>query len=230
MTITVLACDGTWSRPGARSPVMEAVKRRLSDKFDFQYVEYPASFGAATGVRDLSYEESVAQGVKALTAAVRGTQNLVVIVGYSQGAAVAVKFARDILPQHPELEVLAIATLGDPHNPYHDGRSGIAGALSVPVKRFTVFVPGDPIADLPAGSLLRSIADLGGWMSIRSPEAVNRWGQKMISKVLQQWWRHPASVSGVVNQVRGYLGSKHSTDYVKFGHVDRLVAMIETVA
>ncbi|WP_244278026.1 PE-PPE domain-containing protein [Gordonia westfalica] len=168
----------------------------------FTYVPYPADFGPATGMGDLSYEESKAIGAAALDRAVTESRELVVVGGYSAGAAVAVKYARDILPRRPRHQVLAVATLGDPHTPVHHGRSGIAGALHVPRPRFTEWAPGDPIADLPLGSPLRTVADLTGWMSVRTPEAAAP-GR---SRPLNVWrWRSRGGIrsAGPISRVRG---------------------------
>ncbi|SDT84949.1 putative phage holin [Gordonia westfalica] len=83
-----------------RLPASEALRRALDPrKVKFTYVPYPADFGPATGMGDLSYEESKAIGAAALDRAVTESRELVVVGGYSAGAAVAVKYARDILPR-----------------------------------------------------------------------------------------------------------------------------------
>ncbi|SDT84199.1 PE-PPE domain-containing protein [Gordonia westfalica] len=232
--IELLWVDGTWA-PRGGSPASEALRRALDPrKVKFTYVPYPADFGPATGMGDLSYEESKAIGAAALDRAVTESRELVVVGGYSAGAAVAVKYARDILPRRPRHQVLAVATLGDPHTPVHHGRSGIAGALHVPRPRFTEWAPGDPIADLPLGSPLRTVADLTGWMSVRTPEAARAWAFKTAERlaVAQPWWnpfRWP-DFARAGEDIRNYLGTAHSTDYDGGGHAKRLARMIEGVS
>ena len=233
--IELLWCDGTWSKPGSRSAPSEGLRWALDNSLvKFTYVEYAASFGPATGARDMSYADSVAVGVKAMVEAVRRTPHPAIVGGYSAGAAVAVNFARD-LPKYPALDVRAVATMGDPHTPVHNGRSGIAGALSVPRPRLTVWADGDPIADLPVGSPVRSVADLSRWMSAASPEAARAWAFKTAQELptrVQRWWepwRWP-DIARAPEDLRNYLGTAHTLDYVSHGHVRKLARMIEGVA
>lgn len=237
MTVDLLWCDGTWSTPTAHSAVSEALRKRLAGTdIRFVYVDYPAQFGPATDVDDIAPAESVSAGMVALRDAVRATPHLVMVGGYSLGAMVAIAYAREILPADPAAEVLAVTALGNPHQLVHLGRSGIAGALSVPRPLLSVYAPGDPIADLPLGSPLRSIADLTAWMSIRSPEAASRWAADLVDRVARQraqsWWApwRWADLATAGRYAAGYLGTAHTTDYITGGHVDRLVARMMEVA
>lgn len=235
MTTDVLFVDGTWSKPATRSAVAESFRHAIDGRrFRFAYVDYPAEYGPATGFENLSLEESVRRGVQALTAAVAAASNRAVVAGYSQGAMVAVRFCRDILPRRRDLIVDACATLGDPHQPVHVGRAGIADPLSVSsTRRLAVYAPGDPIADLPLGSPLRSIADLTRWMSIRTPEASLRWAHEIVDATptrLQRWWepwRWP-DLASAGRYAEEYLrGTTHTLDYVTGGHTQRLARTIE---
>lgn len=235
--IDLLWLDGTWSKPGARSPVSEALRRAVAGaRVRFRYVDYPAAYGPATDRWDVSIAESVDQGVHALTDAVRATPNLVVVGGYSQGAMAAVDFARDVLPHDHSLEVLAVAALGNPYQPVHVGRGGIAAQLSVPRTLLSYYVPGDPIGDLPLGSPLSSIFDVTEWMSIRSPEDVQLWWRDLLEKAIDEkyraWWQpwRWRDVASAVDYVNGYLGTKHTGDYITGGYVARLARQIEALA
>ncbi|AWN04248.1 lysin B [Gordonia phage Sour] len=227
----VLWVDGTWSRGGARSAVSEEMRRQTEARgWRFAYVDYPAQFGPATGVDHMSMEASVAVGVKELENAVRATPETRVIVGgYSQGAIVAVRFVHDVLPRAKDLIVMGLATIADPHTPVHGNRSGIAGAINVALERFTVWAAGDPIADLPLGSPMRSLADLGAWMTLRTPEERKRWATEIAKAAaqrrLQSWWApwRWADLASVGWYVGNYLGTAHTTDYVRQGLVKRLV-------
>lgn len=231
---TVLMLDGTWSRQGARSPVAEALRELLPSRILFDYIDYPATYGAITSPGDIAYAESVMQGVHATADAVRATGGRVILAGYSQGAAVAVAYARLARPG-----IAAVAALGNPHQPLHAGRSGIAGAIEdLPCPLWSLYAPGDPIADLPLGSPLRTLADLGEWMSIRDVEAGRRWAVEMAADVtdlrrMQQWWRDPIAWAGLLSAGRyaaAYLGTAHTTDYIRLGLVARLARQIEEVA
>lgn len=237
MTIDLLWLDGTWSRPGARTSVSEALQLAVDGRdIHFRYIDYPASYGPATGIWDVSIAESVELGKRAIVDAVRATANLVMVGGYSQGCLAAVDFARDILPHDPTLEVLAVACLGNPYQPVHVGRGGIAGSLSVPRPLLSVYAPGDPIADLPLGSPLRSIADMTEWMSVRSPEAMGLWWRDVLFKAIdakyQAWWApwRWRDLASTVDYVNGYLGTRHTSDYITGGHVQRLARMIGELA
>lgn len=238
MTVDLLWCDGTWTRPSARSAVSEALRRALAGTaVRFTYVDYPASFGPATGVTDVSYGDSVAAGMVALRDAVRATPNRAVVGGYSQGAAVAMKWAAHLPARNTtDLDVLAVAALGNPHQPVHVGRAGIAGPLSVPRTLLSVYAPGDPIADLPLGSPLRSIADVTEWMSLRSPEAGKRWAADLVTRLAEQraqaWWApwRWSDLASAGQYAAGYLGTAHTLDYLTGGHVDRLARQIVAVA
>ncbi|UJE15697.1 lysin B [Gordonia phage Ligma] len=229
----VLWCDGTWSRGSARSAASEAVRRGIEALgWQFRYVDYPAKFGPVTGAGDISMEASVGVGVENLAAAVEATPETRVIVGgYSQGAIVAVRFVTDVLPHRDDLIVIGLATLGDPYSPVHDGRSGIAGARAVMnLPRFTYWAAGDPIGDLPLGSPMRGLADLGAWMSVRSPEDGKKWAADVAAKAaqrrLQSWWApwRWADLASVGWYVGNYLGTAHTTDYISKGLVDKLVS------
>ena len=231
--LTLLWVDGTWCPEGG-SAASEALRRALDPaRVRFVYVSYPAEFGAATGSGDLAYQESVWQGVARLHAARGNTYGPVAVGGYSQGAAVSVAYAR-----LSGAGLVACATMGDPHHPVVAGRGGIAGALATPCRRLTVRAPGDPIADLPLGSPLRTVADLGAWMSIRDWAAVLRWGHEVAADVadlrrLQQWWRNPAAWAGLLSAghyASNYLGTNHTTDYVRKGYAVGLARQLEAVA
>lgn len=239
MTPRIELCwlDGTWCPRGGSMP-SEVLRRALDPELvRFRYVEYPAMYGPATGIGDLSYAESVRAGMKRLRDAVRASDLPCIVGGYSQGGAAAVRFARDILPTAHDLDVRAVATMGDPHQERHQGRSGIAGPLSTPRPRLSVWAPGDPIADLPDGCPLRSIADLTEWMSLRSFADGHRWALDCWETVTQmraqawwQPWRWPDLSAAGMYAVNYMTGENHMRHYVSGGHAKRLARMIEGVA
>ncbi|QFG08087.1 lysin B [Gordonia phage PCoral7] len=236
MTVSVLMVDGTWSKPNGRSPAAESLKRSLRPGFGFRYVDYPATFGPATGLRDMPAAESIAQGVRNLTVAVEQTSGPIVIGCYSQGFMVGYKFAREVLPRRPELRenVRALAGMGNPHEPTHHGRGGIAERLDLPgVPLLSVWVPGDPIADIEVNAPLRSAWDLTEWMSVRDLPSARRWLDDVADKVIdgpEDWWRHPNILASLHAANRYVFGTQHSQDYARHGHATRLARMIERVA
>lgn len=234
MTVDLLWCDGTWSKPGARSAVSQALRTELAgSRVRFSYVDYPAEFSEATGRGDMSLGQSVAVGMDAMTRAVRDAPGRVFIGGYSQGGMVAVRFARERLPYDWTIEADAVVTLGDPHQPSHLGRSGIAGPLEVPRPRISVYAPGDPIADLRDGSPLRSIFDLGEWMALRTIEDAHLWAKDLIEKAIdvkvQAWWNplRWRDVNDALAAANRYFGTAHTLSYIEGGHIQRLAGMVE---
>lgn len=236
--IEVLWCDGTWSKPTAHSPVSEALRRTLDlSRVRFTYVDYPAQLGPATGISDIALLPSVQAGARNIAAAVEASPYPAVVGGYSQGAIAAWRFMHYLLPTLPSLDVRCCATIGDPYELAHGDRSGIAGPRRYrgPVPRRSVWATGDPIADLPAGSPLRSIADLTEYMSLRSWNDMVRWGTETIAKIptrLQRWWEpwRWSVLDDTEAEVRAYLGTAHTLDYVTGGHVTRLARQIEVFA
>lgn len=231
--IELLWCDGTWAGRGG-SPASEALRRALDPrKVQFRYVSYPATFGPATALGHMSAAASIDQGVHNLTQAVRLSRYNAVVGGYSQGAMVAYEFAREVLPRRRDLIVKAVAAMGNPHEPSHHGRGGIAERLSLPRRLLSVWAPGDPIADLDDDAPLRSAWDLVEWMSVRDLPSAKRWLDSVVADLVdgpQEWWRDPdilASLRGAGNYV---FGTQHTLDYDHGGHARRLARMIESVA
>lgn len=234
MTISVLMLDGTWSRPGARSAAAEALRRSLRPGYEFSYVDYPAAFGPATGIGDMPAAESIRIGAENVERAVRRTPHPAVIACYSQGCMAAYKFARAILPKRPELDVRAVAAMGNPHEPLHRGaRGGIADRLTLPRKLLSVWAPGDPIADIHKDAPLRSAWDVVEFMSVRDQASALRWLDSIADAVTdgpQDWWRRPDFIASIL-AARDYVwGTQHTTDYARFGHATRLARMIERAA
>ncbi|QMU22492.1 PE-PPE domain-containing protein [Gordonia rubripertincta] len=232
--IELLWCDGTWSRRGARSEASEALRRSLNHSVRFTYVDYPATFGPATGLGDMSAAESIAQGVRNLTDATWASDYEVIVGGYSQGAMVAYRFAREILPHRRDLIVRAVAALGNPHEPTHrGGRGGIAERLSLPRPLISGWAPGDPIADIHTDAPLRSAWDAAEWMSVRDFPSALRWLDDITGKVAdgpKDWWQRPDFIASML-AARDYIwGTQHAGDYARHGHATRLARRIERVA
>lgn len=231
--IELLWCDGTWAGKGG-SPPSEALKRSLNHSVKFTYVKYPGQFGPATGVQHMSAAESIAAGAQAMARAVEASPHPAVVGGYSQGCQVAYKFAREILPKRPELDVRAVAAMGNPHEPTHQGnRGGIAERLWLPRKLLSAWAPGDPIADIHKDAPLRSAWDVVEFMSVRDQASALRWLDSIADAVTdgpQDWWQRPDFIASIL-AARDYVwGTQHTTDYARHGHATRLARMIERAA
>ncbi|MGY0502188.1 PE-PPE domain-containing protein [Nocardia sp. FBN12] len=227
-TIDVLVVGGTWN-PGGDGVTGAFVDALNKSMFTPRMVPYPADYGS-----HVSYAESVAEGKRAMLAAIDRSPNRVVLAGYSQGAAVAGDLAAEIgRGEHPGREVIACALIADPRRPAGEylgdtdpGGYGVVGERPIDgIPAYWAAVPGDPITALPAGNPLRTIADLSAFFSFASANSAIRWAQRMLDTAtrnqLQRWWspsnwRHWA---GAVAYARGYLfDGRHTSDYVRYGH------------
>lgn len=240
--IDVLFLPGT-GHPNGGDGVTEEFLRHLDKKrFRPRIVRYPAEFG----FQGAAYADSRAAGRQALITAIRQTDNLVVLGGYSQGAVIAGDLADEISEGlHPELEVLACALIADGRRPAGTatpGRGdrpprgyGIVDQRTVGyrVPTWWAAAEGDPITALPAGNPLRTVADLAEWFSLRSPADAQRWGADMLDKIirgrLQPWWspQRWRDWNGALAYARGYLyDGRHGLDYVRYGHCHDLAMQI----
>ncbi|NUS42448.1 MAG: cutinase family protein [Mycobacteriaceae bacterium] len=237
--VDVLILGGTWSSDG--DPVTEAFSTALDPIwFRPRMVAYPADYG-----RQISYAASRTAGMNALAREVAASPNRVVIVGYSQGAGIAGDFAAEVgTGFYPGLraKVAACGLIADPLRPHRTalgadpGGYGILGQRSIPhIPTYWVAAERDPITSLPAGSPLRSVADLTEYWCLASPGAFLKWGQSVVDRAnrpagWQRWW-HSTGRKHVVDTVdwtRGYLvDGRHTTAYVAEGHC---AALAEAVA
>ncbi|WP_143965399.1 PE-PPE domain-containing protein [Gordonia zhaorongruii] len=226
--ITVLAVGGTGeSYPGdARTHVtgmLAAVTDRLDDRFAARWVGYPASYGPTAGRHGLAYVDSVAFGVGRLASAIRETDGPVMLIGYSQGAAVI----RTLL-SHPSAarlvdQVASVGFVADPNQPpgVIDGCLGwgVAGPgapLPGDVPACWVGAADDMICNATEDSLIRDIADLTDSLSVSH---VRRWMSAMRGAVLSdrmqnaartsvspsQWRRDLHRLGNAARELRGYL-------------------------
>ncbi|WP_051198655.1 PE-PPE domain-containing protein [Gordonia shandongensis] len=226
--ITVLAVGGTGesSTTDTRTEVsglLRAVTDRLDERFDARWVPYPAAYGPAAERGGMSYTDSVSTGVVALHRAVRAVHGPVMLVGYSQGAAVIRTFLA-----HPVFSALvdriaAVGLVADPHQPPGviagcDGW-GVAGpgaAIPDGLPVYWIGAPGDVICNASDDSLIRDVADLTDTLSLRR---LRRWATDAAAKVMsrrmqnaevtrfspRQWRRDVTRLRTAAREVRGYL-------------------------
>lgn len=190
------------ARPeGMLGPVATLLDRLAPGRFEHRTVWYPAQYA-----NPLSYGGSRTAGVKATheaIAAVRARGLTPMLVGYSQGAAVAA-IATDESPHVPcgyllsdPLRPAGANCTGQPgdreYKPQPDQHLfrgfGVGGAHKVGQARW-YSIPGDVITDCTPGSLVRDFADLSEWFGLESPDAVARWARATLGKVESGAWQN----------------------------------------
>lgn len=230
MTIDILWMGGTGYGAGGDG-VSEDFRRWLMlmdtvpERFRFSYVDYPGDFG----VHGRSYDESVAQGMSQLTAAIADSANPVIIGGYSQGAEVAGEVARAYIRGMSQHTIRGVILIADPWRPEGVGGmdgSGIRGERGLDdMPTLWCSNPGDPITALPEGNPLRSVADIATLMaaSVDPVRAAQLWSDvtaAVRTGRLQRWWdiRNWQTWNGALRYAKGYLfDGRHTLDYVRNG-------------
>lgn len=229
--ITVLAVGGTGeSHPGDErtqvTGMLAGVTDALDHRFAARWVPYPAAYGPTAGRDGMAYIDSVACGVAALARAVRVADGPVMLVGYSQGAAVVRAFLAHPVSATLVGRVLAVGFVADPHQPPGVvpgctgwGVAGPGAQLPGVVPACWVGAPDDVICNASDDSLIRDVADLTDSLSMLH---VRRWISDMCAAVLsrrmqnaartsitpRQWRRDAHRIRAALAEVRGYLPSK----------------------
>lgn len=227
-SFTVLAVGGTGeSFPGDdRTEVtgmLAGVTDALDSRFSSRWVGYPASYGPTAGRHGMAYVDSVACGVTALARAIRETDGPVMLIGYSQGAAVIRTLLAHPVSSAVVERVLAVGLVADPHQPRGAiagctgwGVAGPGAAVPSSVPAFWVGAPDDVICNASDDSLIRDVADLTDSLSMLH---IRRWITDMCAAVLsrrmqnadrtsitpRQWRRDAHRVRAAFEEVRGYL-------------------------
>lgn len=247
-THTIVYVRGTWEQErGLGLGVWEKLEARRPGKFRLRQVPYPADYGTS----GVPYAESCRIGEANTLAMIRDDELPCILLGYSQGADIAGNVARRILRgQFSKLEISGVALVSDPRR--HPGQiwdpqqgtgigHGIAGERWISetdkIPLWSIVAKDDGITDLPAGSPLRSIADLSAMFST-DPSDARAWfgsiGEKIVRGQLQDWW-NPTKAAGWAGAARyawGYAGpykqggGRHTEAYWREGHLDRLADAI----
>ena len=239
MTITCLWLPGTGFSTGP-DIISQTFGAALDERFEFKPLQYPAAYGTA----EMPFAESVAIGKQILIDAIRATPNVAVIGGYSQGAGIAGTLAAEIgRGELPDLEVVGCALIADPGrlagggmpgSPVVDGY-GIAGERPIAgVPTWWAAAEGDPITALPAGDLLRTVADVADYYSLAGPVEAFQWGEALVERAKagrwQRWWsiENWRSWGGALQYAYNYLpaGGRHGRAYVVEGLCVKLAAAV----
>ncbi|ALG84473.1 PE-PPE domain-containing protein [Gordonia phthalatica] len=203
--------------------LLAAVTDRLDERFEARWVGYPASYGPAPQHDGISYVQSVAAGVRALAAAIREADRPVMLIGYSQGAAVIRTFLA-----HPAAfallsKIAAVGFVADPNQPRGVvdgcagwGVAGEGGELPDGLPAYWVGAPSDMICNASDDSLIRDIADLTDSLSLTQ---MRRWAADATARIMSrrmqnaeatgfapaQWRRDLHRMRIAIREVRGYL-------------------------
>ena len=181
----------------------------VTDKLDSRWynpaiwIGYPAQYAGV-----MSYEESIAVAIQnaipVINDILNNTNDQIVLLGYSQGAAIA----RRILAQigagvHGTVDfftgrVIGAGLIADPARPAGENLGpqiapgyGIAGTEEVWEKAFLLEIanPLDVICCAPHNSLIRTFSDFTGFFAT-DKASLERWAATSIQKVKQRGWQN----------------------------------------
>lgn len=186
---------------------------------DVQVVDYPADYGLR-----MSYAVSVGMGEMALEEAIRAATAPTIVLGYSQGAAIAGNVCARLARVGGD--VRGVGLVSDParhraqyrplvHQPEGYGCTGerIVGEQQITrtgsyVKVWQIAAQGDPICCLPEGNPLRSIADLTDRMALND---FGEWWRDIVDdfrhRRMQRWWslKNWRTWAGAIAFARGMI-------------------------
>ena len=229
--ITVLCVPGTtesWqgdTRTQVSGMLKHVVDALPAQHFTARWIGYPADYGLR-----MSYTESVTAGELAVRDALLAVDGPVVLLGYSQGAAIAGNVA-ELVHRWPEwgIDLRGVGLVSDPrrhrhqyapHPPlYRPAGYGVSGERLIPTDRFPVWsvsAAGDPISSLPEGNPLRTVADWTNFMCVSRPR---QWVADIIADIrqrqMQRWWDTAKwkSWAGALAYARGMVLDGRHTCY-----------------
>lgn len=193
MTITVIRARGVGETIG--QPQMLDRVTALFPQDDIEIIDAPwsGSYGPVGGDGS-SYAGSLAEDVHMVRSLIAETPNLAVLLGYSGGAGLMGHVAAS-LPDHPELQVLAVGLVADPFQPRGleaRGLYGVAGSRPIDVEGVYArwaFNPLDPIPCTAELSPLRTFADQSLAFSLTD---LDGWTKDMLRRFMTGDWQPSA--------------------------------------
>lgn len=237
----VLAVGGTGeSWPGdTRTEVAGMLKYITQElaawRFESRWVGYDSAYGPLPIIVGVSYASSVHRGVTALLDAIRADDRPVLLIGYSQGAAVITTLLQLLAQGHwPELvdRIVGSVHLANPLRqpgrtvngftpgygialPANNNLPAVFGDIA-PVAE--IAHPDDAIASADPDSLLRSLAVITEFMSFAD---LRTWGTSLVAAAKAVDWRAQAltwrdlpyqadRARRAVLEAGGYLTGRHT--------------------
>ena len=211
MIVSIVFGGTSESYPGDNrtTPPNGTMLKVVTDKLDSRWyrqakwIGYPAQYAGV-----MSYEASIAaaiaKAIPVILNEINTTSNQIVLLGYSQGAAVA----RRILAQisaglHGPVSmftgrVIGAGLIADPVRPagknlgpYVAPGWGVAGSDLVWDKAFLLEIanPLDVICCAPEGSLIRTFADFSGFFAT-DQASLEKWASTSIKRVQERGWQN----------------------------------------
>lgn len=246
--ITVITLRGTGERVGSSENMLRYVTNKLDPaKYEIgPDIDYPATIGPANPQGNplgISEEQSIAQSLDLIAAAIRATPNKVGILGYSLGASCVSRFLeRKAAGQYADCELAWAGVVANPWrapgesidpNPVYFGISGAHGPWPAGLPVYTAANPQDGITSCPSPSPLRSLADgvdnftfarLDWTLALAGQLAVDAAQQAALSLNPVETAEHYVQAAALM---RGYLiDGQHFWAYVRQGYTDRLAAAL----
>lgn len=237
----VLAVGGTGeSWPGDTrtnvSGMLSHITRELNpDEFDTQWVGYDSTYGPLPYPHGVSYAVSVHRGITRLIELIKDDTRPVILIGYSQGAAVISAFLDMLARGHfPELlpRVLCASLVANPNRKPGTGPlpgmtvagHGITYDVDAPTPARIVPVseiasPHDAICSAAPDSMLRALATITEFMSFTDLHA---WGTDLYNEAKGIDWKAEATswldwprqwtrAQNAIAEALGYLMGRHTS-------------------
>ena len=243
--ITVLTCRGTGEVVGSANNML-AQFCKLLDPARFTIgadIDYAASIGpvGSSGPMGPSEQQSVADGLPMIAAAIRATPNLVGLVGYSLGAAlVSAWLEAQARGEYADCELAWAATVANPCRapgesidpaPVGSGINRAHAAWPAKLPVLSAANPNDGITSCPDRSPLRAVA---AGMSAFSFATLGGWSASLAQQLIEGKWAtedySPAELLRAGQLIYGYLlGGQHTTEYITGGYLQRLADHINAL-
>ncbi|OZF09838.1 hypothetical protein CH300_00205 [Rhodococcus sp. 15-1154-1] len=213
-----------------QNTMMSQVAKHLDpDLYVTKRLPWRSQYGPVPRLDGLSFDRNIGDGIQMAAEMIRRDSNVVMLGGFSGGAALMRLLARQIrwgdLGQ--DLQIAGLATIADPYRPPGVGAKpsdgwGIAGRVYIDnFPQWTAADPRDVICCCPSDSPLRTLADQSSSLSFVDPAAwAQNLGWKLTTRQFQAVrlnWHDPRSVFAQYARARsdldGYLKRGDHTQY-----------------